>query len=54
MDLGVCVNVCVCEITSEEGCHEFEKEHGWIYGRVFKEKNEGINDVIIISKTVIF
>lgn len=32
----------------ERGC-EFEREHGRVYGRVWKDKN---NDVIIISKNL--
>ena len=35
--------------TNKKRDHEFLKEQGGIYGRLWKEKREGENDVILLS-----
>jgi hypothetical protein len=47
----VCVCVCVCVATiKEKRGHEFERKQEGIYGRIWREEREEINDVIIIPK----
>lgn len=41
--------VCMHEITISERDHKFEKEQGMVYGRVWREEQDGRNNYIIIS-----
>lgn len=43
----MCIYIYALPTINEKRSHELEREHSWVYGRVWREEREG-EDVVII------
>lgn len=42
-------NICVCVLTiNDKGIHKFKRSQGGIFGRIWRQENDGENAVIIL------